>query len=268
MTWVVASPTAFGYAIGLSDVQVTWGKGENAIRHDCLQKVYEVAPFIAAGFSGPVRLGFQVLQDLAQFLLSPMPQPGESWMPRWVAFKWYRRVRRIYNHSPPAEQGLGLSVMLIGVRPWDCSGCITGGRPDVIELSATRRFQPECIPLGDVASIGCGNNIQLYQDELKAITSNPLPLMQAEVGCPAGFGRAVTSSLARVLRGNPERGISQNVHRIVVWRDRVEIGPLELTKMAADGATTQYKMPPVANGWTEFRRFAEKAGVSAAEACA
>src|ERR1700677_3626888 len=108
MTWVIGSPTSFGYVIGLSDVQVTWG--QNGQSRDCLQKVYQVAPFLAAGFSGSVRLGFRLLDDLASFL-SPWPKPGESWIPRWVAIKWYRRARRIFRNAPQEEQILGSSIM-------------------------------------------------------------------------------------------------------------------------------------------------------------
>lgn len=166
MTWIIGSPTPFGYAMGLSDVQVTWGN--SGPRLDCLRKVYEVAPFIAAGFSGSVRLGFQLLEDLVKFL-SPPPQPGESWMPRSVALNWYRRARWIYKGQPELDRKLGLSIMLMGVRPRDDTGCIAGGHPDVIVLSAAHGFEPEFIGLGDVKSIGSGNDVNLYLTELKAL---------------------------------------------------------------------------------------------------
>src|SRR5437879_4856448 len=101
MTWIIGSPTSFGYVMGLADIQVSWG--ENGPRHDCLRKVYEVAPFIAAGFSGSVRIGFSLLEDLAQFL-SPPPETGESWIPRWVALKWNRHARRIFREAPEVER--------------------------------------------------------------------------------------------------------------------------------------------------------------------
>src|SRR5260370_41301836 len=101
MTWVIGSPTSLGYVMGLADVQVSWG--ETGQSHDCLRKVYEVAPFIAAGFSGSVRLGFRLLEDLARFL-SPTPEPGESWIPRCVALNWYRRARWIYKSAPEVDK--------------------------------------------------------------------------------------------------------------------------------------------------------------------
>jgi hypothetical protein len=249
--------------MGLADIQVSWGEG--GPYHDCLRKVYEVAPFIAAGFSGSVRLGFRLLEDLARFL-SPMPEPGESWIPRWVALKWYRRARRIFEQAPIIQRDLGSSIILMGVRPTDDSGCITGGHPDVIVLSSKRKYEPEFVDLDQVRSIGSGNNVELYMKELEALRLNSLTTMQAEVGQPGGMGRAWAGSLGRFLLQNPAKGISQYVHSILVWRNRVQIGPLNLTKFSADGTKTEYKMPQVANGWAEFVRIAKRAGLSAAGA--
>jgi hypothetical protein len=154
----------------------------------------------------------------------------------------------------------------MGVRPADNSGCIIGGHPDVIVLPAIRRFKPEFVNLGDVRSIGSGNNVELYMKELQALQSNSSPNMQAEIGRPGGMGRSWASSLARLLLENPSAGISQSVHQVLVWRDRVQIEPLNLTKTSVDGKKTDYKMPQIANGWTEFVEFAKKEGLSAAEA--
>jgi hypothetical protein len=154
----------------------------------------------------------------------------------------------------------------MGVRPTDNSGCLLGGHPDVIVLSSKRRFEPQYIDLGGVGSIGSGNNVELYSGELQALQSNPSPNMQAEIGCQGGMGRLWASTLARLLRANPSHGISQFVHHILVWRDRVQIKPLDLTRFAADSTTTEYKMPTVANGWTAFQEFAKNLGLSAAEA--
>jgi hypothetical protein len=265
MTWVIGSPTSFGYVMGLADVQVSWGK--TGPFHDCLRKVYEVAPFIAAGFSGSVRLGFALLNDLVRFL-SPPPELGESWIPRWVALKWHRRARRLFRNAPESERRLGSSIMLMGVRPQDSSGCLGGGRPDVVVMAAKRDFEPKYVGLGCVDSIGSGNHVELYMEALGVLQSRPLPRMQAEVGCPGGMGHFWAHSLARILRENPSPGISQNVHRIFVWRNRVQIEPLDMTKYTVDGKKIEYKMPQIASGWKQFVEFANGVGLSAAGACA
>jgi hypothetical protein len=111
-----------------------------------------------------------------------------------------------------------------------------------------------------------GNNVENYKKELEALQSDSWTNMQAEVGQAGGMGRSWAGSLARFLIANPAAGISRNVHHILVWRDRVEIQPLNLTKISSDGKRTNYQMPQVASGWAEFVRFPKKAGLSASEA--
>lgn len=263
MTWIIGSPNMFGYAAGVSDVQVSWGNGGQ--RHDCLRKVYEVAPFIAAGFAGSVRLGFQLLQDLTLFL-SPPPLTGESWIPRWVAWRWHRRARRLFRSSPESEQKLGSAIILMGVRPTDNSGCVSGGRPDVLVLSHTHGFEPKFTELGEVVSIGSGNDVDLYKNELQALQANFWTQMHGEIGSPGGMGRYWANTLARFLLANPAPGISRNIHYVEVRRNQVRIEPLNQTRISADGTETVFKMPAVASGWWQFAEFAKKNGLCAAEA--
>ena len=263
MTWIIGASTPFGYAMGVADIQVSWGN--HGPRHDCLRKVYQVAPFLLAGFSGSVRMGFRLLDDLVQYL-SPDPEPGESWMPRWVALKWYRRARRLFAGAPEAEQELGSSILLLGVRPRDSSGCIIGGRPDVVRFSSRVGFKPEFVPLGHATSIGSGNNVELYMRELTALQANPLVMMQGEVGSPGGYGRAWAGCLARTLRANQEPGVSQYLHFFRVWRDRIELGPLDLSRITADGVSADFPMPDVVNGWPAFEEYSRNVRLSAAAA--
>src|SRR4029079_12729539 len=191
-----------------------------------------------------VRLGFCLLEDLVRFL-SPMPEPGESYMPRWVAWKWHRRARRIFKNAPAPERELGSRLILLGVRPTDNSGCFGGGHPDVIVLDDKAGFEPEYSQLGDVKSIGSGNDVESYMTELKAFQLDNRTLMQAEIGRHGGMGNAWTHSLARMVRANPVPGISQFVHQILVFRDRVSIEPMNLTKISGDGVEVNYQMPQV-----------------------
>ena len=71
MTWIVGTPTMFGYAFCVSDIRVSWGE-RNGL--DCLQKIYPVGRDIAAGFSGSVELGFWCIADLRRFLYHPDPR--------------------------------------------------------------------------------------------------------------------------------------------------------------------------------------------------
>jgi len=54
----------FGYGFGLSDIRVTLGNGTEV---DCLQKIYPVARWVAAGFSGSVQIGFALIDSLSRW---------------------------------------------------------------------------------------------------------------------------------------------------------------------------------------------------------
>jgi hypothetical protein len=48
-------------AVLVADVQVTFRDGT---RRDILQKIHEIGPNLAVGFSGSVRFGFEIVDDL------------------------------------------------------------------------------------------------------------------------------------------------------------------------------------------------------------
>src|SRR5437870_12835811 len=68
MTWIVGATSLYGYGALYSDVQVTFRGG---MTRDLIQKAYPLSNFIAAGFSGSVRIGFHLLQSLSDCLRLP-----------------------------------------------------------------------------------------------------------------------------------------------------------------------------------------------------
>jgi hypothetical protein len=86
VTWVVGASSIFGYGTLYSDVQVTFRDGTTK---DLVQKAYPLSNFIAAGFSGSVRLGFMLLQSLADFTQIPEGSGGKlAWDPVVVSRNW------------------------------------------------------------------------------------------------------------------------------------------------------------------------------------
>jgi hypothetical protein len=67
MTWIVGTPTIFGYGFGISDVRVTPRNGSEV---DCLQKIHPVGRYIAAGFAGDVYIGFAMVEELRKLMYS------------------------------------------------------------------------------------------------------------------------------------------------------------------------------------------------------
>jgi hypothetical protein len=79
MTWVVGATSFFGYGALYSDIRVTFSDGTN---EDILQKAYPITNFIAAGFAGSVRIGFCLLQSLAESTWLPdQVESTHAWDP-------------------------------------------------------------------------------------------------------------------------------------------------------------------------------------------
>src|SRR5712691_5232521 len=104
MTWVVGATNMFGYGALYSDVQVTFPDGTTK---DLIQKAYPITNFIAAGFSGSVRVGFSLLQSLAECtLLADEALRTQAWDPVWVAGRWAPLARSVFESAPEVEKTL------------------------------------------------------------------------------------------------------------------------------------------------------------------
>jgi hypothetical protein len=114
MTWVIGASSIFDYGAMMSDVRVTFRDGRE---RDLVQKAYAVGPYIVAGFAGSVRIGFQMLESLAKFLIVPpdAPQPG-AWEPEWVADNWKPLAVQIFASADVLEQALHCQILWSGCR--------------------------------------------------------------------------------------------------------------------------------------------------------
>ena len=101
MTWIVGRALPWGYTVAVSDIRVTFDNGSEV---DCLQKIYEVGPFIALGFAGSVRIGFRMVERLRQ-LLGGL-KPGQTWKPDVVAELWPEEARKVFARFSKRQQDL------------------------------------------------------------------------------------------------------------------------------------------------------------------
>jgi hypothetical protein len=113
MTWVIGASSLFDYGTMMSDVRVTFS---DRSERDLVQKAYSVGPYILAGFAGSVRIGFQMIESLAKFLVVPpkTPQPG-AWEPEWVAEHWKPIAAHIFATADTREQAGHCQILLVGV---------------------------------------------------------------------------------------------------------------------------------------------------------
>ena len=121
MTWVVGATSIYGYGALYADVQVTF---ESGVTRDLVQKSHPISNFIAAGFSGSVRVGFALLQSLAD--CTKLPDEAletQAWDPVWVAtHQWAPAARSVFKAAPYKERDLGASVLLLGASPTENTG--------------------------------------------------------------------------------------------------------------------------------------------------
>src|ERR1039458_6063314 len=115
MTWIIGTPTMFGYSFGISDVRVKLGNREI----DCLQKIHPVGRFIAAGFAGAVRIGFEMVDELRQLLYSEDERLACD--PLLVAREW----PQYSPSSAPINSAICRRTCRIASWP---GGCLTGDR--------------------------------------------------------------------------------------------------------------------------------------------
>lgn len=246
MTWIVGAAANAGYAVGISDVRVTFADGTE---RDCLQKIYPMSRFIAAGFAGSVRIGFAMLNALAE-LLRDLPE-GSAWYPEEVADCFQDLACQVFQTAPQVEQALQSHLILLGAHPTDDMGIPGWARCSVHTLKSPA-FNPQSAKVGEVVSIGSGSTDPRYQEALSGFSSNVLSLLQGEVmGARMGF-LPLSMVVQKTIEQNPILGISPHTHICVVRRGSLELGTNDETRYPTTGEPIEIRMPPVATTWTEL----------------
>jgi hypothetical protein len=248
MTWIIGAAAALGYAVGISDVRVTFPDGSE---RDCLQKIYPISRFIAAGFAGSVRIGFAVTENLAHHLRD-LPQ-GAAWYPEDVADDLANLARPIFQGSEAREQALRSDLMLLGAHPIKDVG-IPGYGLCSVHVLRSPDFAPKLAPIGEVVSIGSGSIVASYKDVLADFSSNVTSLLQGEVLGPGMGAQPLTWVVQKTVEQKPVPGISPHAHICLVRRGTVNVWPNDEDRYPPSGEKIEFRMPPVATTWDEFER--------------
>jgi hypothetical protein len=262
MTWIVGAAAIGGYAVAISDVRVTFADGREM---DCLQKLYPMSRFIVAGFAGSVRIGFAMLDALAD-LLRDLPE-GSAWHPEEVADCFQDLARQVFQAAPQAEQALHSHLMLLGAHPTENAGIPGWARCSVHTLKSPA-FNPHLARASEIVSIGSGSTVARYQKVLDGFSSNVLSLLQGEVmGARMGF-LPLSMVVQKTIEQNPIPGISPHAHICVVRRGSVEVGTNDENRYPPSGQLIEIRMPSVATTWNEFERLASSSADSSADGAA
>jgi hypothetical protein len=259
MTWVVGIASMFGYSAALSDIQVSWPGGQTL---DCLQKLYPIAPFMVAGFSGSVELGFALISDLYAWLKPQVPNGGAV-NTRIVIQLWWRRARWIFGRGRAELQKLGTQLLVAGISPGERRGDLRP-RTEVVVLSSSSGFRPRyASPMAPV-SIGSGSGVPEYAVALQNLDY----LSSAEGSFLGGFAAGVGLHASLALWSNPRPGVSSYLHLGLARLGEAKVLPLRQSKPGPTGLPVDDPMPAVTSSWGEFNRLAQSKGLRASAALA
>lgn len=221
MTWIVgAGVPLLGYAVAISDIRVTYG----GLERDCLQKIYQVGQYLAAGFAGSVQIGFEMIRSLQKGL--KVEDLSLAWDVTVIAEEWPVAARKIFRKYPADIQRLRSQLILIGVHPTEEVGTPGRGRPYIYSFSCPD-FEPVQAKPYEVLSIGSGSDVAPYRDLLTRYSSDAefrTLLMHGE-SMPGGTATMFASNATSVLKRTPTPGISQHLHLCIVRRGEVQIWP-------------------------------------------
>ncbi|AXN34601.1 hypothetical protein [Vibrio coralliilyticus] len=257
MTWIVANTLFAGYAVLISDVQVTWADVNGKRTEDCLRKVYAIAPNIACGFSGSVEIGFNLLADMHAFA-NALRESGEALIPRDFAYKWHRRGRNIFSSYSDAKKKLGCSLIMATFSPYEFSGSAKRPRTDIITFRHSNGFEPNIRPLGRSTSIGSGSAVDRYLSSLNEMNTpqNRVAIENSDRFYMRG-GMTIALILSTMLKDNPHPGISHKVHCTIVNANGVNSFPLDYEQTNGD-SVNEVKMPKVAESYSAFKAYEKK----------
>jgi hypothetical protein len=252
MTWVIGTATPFGYSAGVSDIRVRFRNGTEL---DCLQKIYPLGQFVAAGFAGSVRIGFHLLEAMRSVVYSPDKE--QAVLPDDVA-QWFQTAApKVFERFGPEETDLRAEVLMLAVHPTEDIGQMTMAFPKAqLYKFASPRFEANDAGIARVISIGSGSDIQAHREFMDWLNREPIHLMQSETNTPLSMGSGLGTMVTLMLRRNPVAGISQHFHVCTVTRGQIFLGNNNHEILAGNAPPRRVEMPKVSTSLTEFSQLA------------
>jgi hypothetical protein len=281
MTWIVGTATPFGYSFALSDTRVTWGDGRHL---DCLQKIYPVARYIAVGFAGSVKIGFDVVEALKAFLYEP--DETLAWNPPELIAQLPPFLQKVFQDATVEEQKSCSHIMLLSTDPTEPAG--SPWARAYLHIFKSPDFLPEEIKPHQLGAIGCHTLSQECVRAIERFAHDPKShefLLQGEVGPQGGLGSRLGMMLTPIIEEAQPHGISSHLHECWVYRGKIVIGTNNHVKLGrwsswnpgVDNAEAPqaravgtpetpgfaFSMPQVATSWEQLLEILESDGSTA-----
>jgi hypothetical protein len=246
MTWVIGAASQIGYAVGSSDVCVTFSDGST---RDCLQKIYPVTRFIAVGFAGSAAIGFAMLDEISRWL-APLPD-NMAWIPDETAEMFPQVAKTVWDRADELERAGQSDLMMLAAHP--TAEGLPGHAICFAYIFRSPDFVPIAIPRGRLESIGCGSEVEAYNAELSGFSDSRLAFMQGEEMKRRLGTIFLEQIISDVVKKKPTVGVSPHFHICRVERGGIEIRPNDYKTYNPDDRIVDFKMPPVARSRREFQ---------------
>jgi len=262
MTWVIGACAPFGgYAAALADVQVSLPKG--GPKFDALLKVHHVGPFLALGFAGSVKIGFEMVDSLREFLApSPEDEPNSAWIPSWVAENWCPMAVQIFARASAVEQENECHLLLIGVHPVE--DVLPGlARAFVIRMSLPN-FRPWYSRKKMFSVLSIGKKAPKYRRIVRDLFRPTSGIIKAEIGSTGGWGRALSFAIGGAIERDPVSGISPHLTYVQVSRRGTEFltnDRIAYPRAGESGSPTEFRMPALATNYPDLVQLLALKGV-------
>jgi hypothetical protein len=264
VTWVIGSTTVLGYSVIVADIQVSTATPKGTLRVDGIQKVFPVGPYLAAGFSGNVYLGYRLIGDLQQCLAVP-PKGCIGWMPEPVIAEWRLRAKSLFRQWAESDQSVALLIGGAWIREQTVQSEGAALRIPATYMCILRSpdFMEEAVLPMTVKSIGSGNDVETYRVALKAFSENAAVFHSLETGggIKNGYAMLLVRSLREVINKNPTAGISPHLIAYVVRPGTFAVGSSD-----SDRSEEDKPMPAIARSFEEVVALLARHGVAGTDA--
>jgi len=262
MTWVVGMPGLPAGGLLVGDVRVTVGGEPQPVR---VQKIHAIAPWIAAGFAGPVWPGLRLMEDVRAWL--GLPEVGTGLRPGRVAWHWSRRLRFLWGAWLPNQyRDYDLELLLLGAGPSTPPFQQTHGW-----VMRSPYFTLEPIPPLTAAGIGTGKETYAAAlAKIAEIPEGPNPgLLGVQIGSNPEASAWVLATLmaSSVEQGEPpSRDVSPETHTAFIRQGFVAVSDNEALVYKEDRPLPVRTIGSVVASSAEFEVRARALGFAAAAA--